>query len=1074
MTEGTTGTVRYAIKKKADADFSVPQAENIFSNLTSGTYIVAVYDNVSTTLSGDVVLNNTPYTPMVVSGTPTTGNPTPTCCDPDGSITIKLTTSKGNPPFTYHLKGGPTSKPDIIGTGGYLAWEATFTQLETGTYSIDITDACGNTITSSNIAVTSKYNFSGVTFGSLDGMGGSKAEGTGCDVSISFSTDNILLKDIGNNVLFQRSVNHMPRTLPIEVRVEYPAASGIYTPWQSVFGSFALPDYKPDINTYRVEMRNPCNAGNVVVSPVYTIGYPFVSKSGFCTPSISRATTGYDCGTVGILLTRTGSSKSYTWNGSGLSYTLDLSGLSGTYAVFITVNGSTYQTTDIKTGTPSSVTVSSDTYNYTCTNGCDFTTGTLRSYLSGWPADNTLPISYTIVSGPTTRDPVTSTQALTPIWGDLPAGIYSVRVDYSDCRTETKTNIKVNPPFGGFMADELSYIAGSSCGKYKITGKGWYLAPDSTVSTSTTQQYYAALFNSAGVAMTGTGVTTTAINNNSFTISYEVAPGTYKVKMVNAGNSKLVCWYLERTIIIPPYTPIKIDVNTSGGVVCDNGYGELHVGIAGGSGQTVTYRIKSATDPDVEASYSPYQTSPDFSNLPAGNYTVQVQDGGCGSAKQNLTLVAGATVSHIDVSGSACQGSDAVLSLRVVGRASDIEWTRPTGGKLLGQAVTVKKLTLADAGKYLVRFSSGGCTWKDSVTLVVNPKPEFTVKPDNVGCQAVDLRNLPIVSGNISGLSMTFFNAAYQPIADPSQTGTGIYRIVGATAFGCKDTSTVSVTVKTTAVADNITATALKVCTDSIATVQAKTEASSGIVNPVFRWYASQTSTDILAVSPDFTTQKLTAHALRDTVFYVSVSGDNYCENLPDNRKEVRVTVQPRHTVHIQTAQSADLCHNNTISLHAVTNGNAIWYGWYDSKGELKDNPTQFAPNPRVADVVYNPDPSETGKKIKLIVRVRDAVCGYEADTIRLQILPLPHCRETRTDRLAARFSGHVRRYGVYRQGKGRRTGRPAQHDAQTRRCQRFEDNRQGCFHQTALRIGRMDTVEQCCFGRRRENMDVA
>jgi hypothetical protein len=64
--------------------------------------------------------------------------------------------------------------------------------------------------------------------------------------------------------------------------------------------------------------------------------------------------------------------------------------------------------------------------------------------------------------------------------------------------------------------------------------------------------------------------------------------------------------------------------------------------------------------------------------------------------------------------------------------------------------------------------------------------------------------------------------------------------------------------------------------------------ATSAIANPVFRWYASQTSTATLS---ELDTYSPTLSAT--TTYYVSVSGDGICENKPGERKEITVTVAP-------------------------------------------------------------------------------------------------------------------------------------------------------------------------------------
>ncbi|WP_276480986.1 T9SS type A sorting domain-containing protein [Paraflavitalea pollutisoli] len=799
---GVSGTPLYSIKRSTAPTYSPEQTSNVFNNYGSGTYTVKVHDATGETVSSPVTLTNDPYTTISILNT-TAGNVGITGCSADGSIDMNI--AGGRPPFTYHLSGGPTAKPDVVTTSRNVKYN----QLATGTYRIDITDACSNNIVKGGITITSLYNLSGVVFGSLDGMGGPTQHGGNCTDSLTFSTNNILLKDINGVVIFQRDVKQIPSTLPIEARVEYPANSGLFTAWQSVFGKFPLLNYQPGSNQYRVQLRNPCDQTNIVTSPAYAIPYPFQSRSGFCAPSITRTTNNYNCGPIDIQIvnkTTPTTTRNYTWDGTGLSYTLDLTGLpAGSYAVNITTGGITYASNDVSTTLSTGITLAA-TYDYVSTLGCNFATGGIRSYGTNFTTDNTIPITYTIVSGPATPEPVTSLLPLTPIWDNLPAGTYQVRIDYGDCRTEPRT-VVIAPPYAGFSADELTYTAGSSCGKYLISGKGWYLAPDGSISPAV-QQYAVKLFDAAGVAITGTGVSATANNNSPFTLGYEVSPGTYRVKLVNQLHSQLVCYYLEKTITIPPYEPVQINITQSGGVACGAGFGTVHVETlggtihidpSGGSGRTLAYRIKPFGTPD--ASYTPYQASPDFPNQPVGVYTAQVFDSCNYTTTQNIELVARATSSSIRISGAApgsqndstygCQNSPLALSVNVIGTATGINWTLPNGTVVPTAVQTITNFTTADTGKYFVSYTAGGCSRTDSVTLLMNTQPTFALVDTTVLClgDSVDLAT------TITGLSANTVDTIFlNPQLTVPLVNTMVTPVAGITYFvqatdtttGCK------------------------------------------------------------------------------------------------------------------------------------------------------------------------------------------------------------------------------------------------------------------------------------------------
>jgi hypothetical protein len=107
---------------------------------------------------------------------------------------------------------------------------------------------------------------------------------------------------------------------------------------------------------------------------------------------------------------------------------------------------------------------------------------------------------------------------------------------------------------------------------------------------------------------------------------------------------------------------------------------------------------------------------------------------------------------------------------------------------------------------------------------------------------------------------------------------------------------------------------------------------STTVQNPVFRWYASQTSTDTLHEGPMFVTDSLT----QTTTYYVSVSGDGYCENPSGSRKEVTVNINPPSSpLDISVRGDTVICSGNFATLIAsstsVMNPLFKWYPNYTS-----------------------------------------------------------------------------------------------------------------------------------------------
>ncbi len=755
---GTSGTVFYAIRKTSDASFSPQQASNSFSNLETGNYIIAVYDDTGTTQSNTTSLTNAAYTSISISKN-VSGNTVVTGCNDDGSIEIGIAGGRG--PFTYKLKDGPTTKPDLVIAA--QSPTAKFTQLSTGIYSIDITDACGNTYTVPDISVTSLYNISSYKLGSFDLQAAILATTTGCDLKITFPSNNARLVADDGTVLFWRTPTpskFIPSGYPLLMKIEYPAGSGQYlSDWHTIAPSVAdvIPTYSPTSsdpksNKFRILVKHPCNASDTVFSQEYTFADPFVSRNGACSPIIDRNIPDFNCGSVTIVLTNKTSpsnTRSYTWNDNNSSYLPDVSGLpAGKYSVSITTSGGfTFLSNDVDVGSLPAINTAF-IYNYVSTLGCDFTTGGFRVY--GIAVNDTTTKTYSIASGPVTRTPISGASNMN-LWTDLPEGTYVLKIQYGDCGSTTRTlNLKM--PYNGFGSDELSYIPGPACGQYHITGKAWYLAPDNTPSNTGT--YAANVFKSDGTFLSYS----TGTSNGLFT-SVALSPGTYRISFQSSSHSQNICYYTQadKYITIPPYIPIGIDISKSGGVVCSDGKGILHIDTIGGSGKGISYRIKPKGTPD--SGYTNYQPSPDFSNTTAGNYTAQVMDS-CGyTYTQDVTMVAAAVAATIEVTGAdtigevayVCPGNNVIVKLKVTGEEpTSIKWEKPDGSEVYTKEDTIYNFSSIDEGKYAVIYTSNGCVWEDSIVIKLNSKPEFAYADPSLISPSVTGDSISIIVGIVN------------------------------------------------------------------------------------------------------------------------------------------------------------------------------------------------------------------------------------------------------------------------------------------------------------------------------------
>lgn len=142
---GATGNITVNAAGTPGYSFAFPgrpaQTTNVINNVSAGTYTITVTDATGCIGTVDVTVGS-------VSNLPSTFTTTlPTCISRnDGKITI--TPTVGTPPYTFVLSGGPVNRPNITDPAS-----ATFTNLAPGTYTITFTDGINCTGTRIDIVV---------------------------------------------------------------------------------------------------------------------------------------------------------------------------------------------------------------------------------------------------------------------------------------------------------------------------------------------------------------------------------------------------------------------------------------------------------------------------------------------------------------------------------------------------------------------------------------------------------------------------------------------------------------------------------------------------------------------------------------------------------------------------------------------------------------------------------------------------------------------------------------------------------------------------------------------------------
>lgn len=168
-------------------------------------------------------------------------------------------------------------------------------------------------------------------------------------------------------------------------------------------------------------------------------------------------------------------------------------------------------------------------------------------------------------------------------------------------------------------------------------------------------------------------------------------------------------------------------------------------------------------------------------------------------------------------------------------------------------------------------------------------------------------------------------------------TGTSISYYVSAVdpVTGCESTrSGQVVSRKASALSTDIIVAPDTICSGTSAKLIAS---APGITNPIFRWYnGTSTTSTLLYTTPIGDSTYTTPNITSGTYYYVSVQGDNICENLYSQRKSVYVRVLGYTIPSYITASNSTICQNEsaTINLTSSYVTNNPVFNWYTSQTE--------------------------------------------------------------------------------------------------------------------------------------------
>ncbi|QPH38524.1 Ig-like domain-containing protein [Pedobacter endophyticus] len=516
----------------------------------------------------------------------------------------------------------------------------------------------------------------------------------------------------------------------------------------------------------------------------------------------------------------------------------------------------------------------------------------------------------------------------------LAPGVYTYYVEAvngNSCANATRTpvSITVNP---AAIASDITVTGGTSLCASGTT----VLTASSTTVTNPVFNWYsdAGLTNQV---FEGATFTTPAITAS--TKYYVTVKGTNKCANT-PGNAS------EVSITVNPIA-VAADISLSGtSTICGGSSVVLTA-----SSTTVTNPVftwYSAADLSTVAFTGPVFTTPSL-NATTTYYVTVKGDNKCENSAATakaitITVNPVATDADITLSGSTsiCSGATAALSATATTVVNPVfTWYSDaalSNVAFVGPNFTTPALT-ATKTYYVTVRGDNKCENSTAKALTVNVK-EIATAAD------ISLANAAICSGStvmLMASSTTVTQPVFTWYSDASLT-VPVFTGPTFTVTGLTNTTTYYVTVKgankcenTAAGAKVVTVTVNPLATTTDIIVNGGTTACAGspavlsatsptVNNPVFTWYSDPALTNISYIGATFTTPVLSG----TTTYYVTVKGDNKCENAAGTAKVVTVTVTPVATNADITAADATICAGSNAVLSAsgttVTNPTFTWY----------------------------------------------------------------------------------------------------------------------------------------------------
>ncbi|MGN6645309.1 MAG: gliding motility-associated C-terminal domain-containing protein [Cytophaga sp.] len=882
------------------------------SGLTAGTYTVTFKDSKGCTGSASATINPAPAA-ITATATPTQI----TCNSGTGSIT--LTPAGGTAPYSNYIWSNGATTQNISG-------------LAAGTYTVTFKDNNGcsgsasATINPGPTAVTATAIPTQITCNGGTGSitltpSGGTAPYSNYLWSNGATTQNISGLTAGTYTVTFKDNNGCTGTASATINPAPAVVIATATPTQITCngannGSIALTPSGGTAPYSNYIWSNGATTQNISGLAPGTYIVTFKDSKG-CTGSASATInpapaavtatatpTQISCssGTGSITLTPAGGTapySNYLWSNGAT--TQNISGLApGTYTVtFKDSKGCTGSASATINPAPAAVTATATPIQITCNGGTGSITLT--------PTGGTAPYSNFVWSNGATTQNISG----------LTAGTYTVTFkDNGGCNGSasatinpapaaiTATGVPTSPSCKGVTGGSIVLTPGGGTAPYKSyawsdgsTSKDLMNVPAGTYTVVITDNNNCisapiSFIITDGIAITGTATAnpTTICSGDISTVTaaidpaYTPAPNPYSFNGGTtfqnsptfttpsiAGDTIIHVLLKDINGCLSNDLPVAITTTKINGatiaitnpITCHGGaQGEITVTVSGNS-SGYTYSING----------SAFQSSGVFSNLPAGAYTVVIDDGTACKSSVSITLTEPAALTigiktSTDVNPCTGGNNGSIQVTTNGGNGSNIFTLNPTG---ISQ--TDSLFSNLDAGTYTVTVTdSKNCSANTSVTI--NTPAPISIVPTNhtdISCTNPTSGSIDItVTGGIAPYAYQWSNGS--TTEDVANLTAGVYKVIVTDSKNCKDSLSITI-IDAPVVTGTATASPAAVCSGQGTTVTAA-------IDPAFTPDANAYSFDggiTFQASPSFPV----ASIIVDTTVNVVLKDINGCLSNP-------------------------------------------------------------------------------------------------------------------------------------------------------------------------------------------------